>query len=271
MQTAGTMVFQENSKPGQNQVGDGMYLAEKLGVWGENGKTYVTSHPILLCLALRLYCEMFLRELTQVASVCLFAADTAKLTAVEKVKYPQFNRQGNRIQGKLADAGHTKGGKYAREFWDEIGADWKKALRISVMDSGTPGTLQLTIRETMCGTLDNPTHNPLGITIVECAPWEEKDHMVNKDVVVDFKAFPGMYKGWLASETPPATCGLNARARSVPKSGCLKKNKSATPTKTKSAKLTKTKSPRPKIITGSKSKTTKTTQLEKSKSKKPIA
>jgi hypothetical protein len=210
-------------------------------------------------------------ELTQVTNVYLFTTDTAKLTAMEKVKYPLFNRENKRIQGKLADAGNAKGGKYAMESWDEIEADWKKALRISVMDSGTPGTLQLTIRETMCGTLDNPTHNPLGITIVECAPWEGKDQMVNKDVVVDFKAFPGTYKDWLAGETPPAACGLNARAGSVPNSGCLKKNKSATPTKTKSAKSTNTKSPRLKIIKGSKSKTTKTTQLKKTKSKKPIA
>jgi hypothetical protein len=41
MKDAGTLLFLGNSQPGNNQLGDGVYLAEKLGDYGSNDKVYV--------------------------------------------------------------------------------------------------------------------------------------------------------------------------------------------------------------------------------------
>ncbi|KAF3766684.1 hypothetical protein M406DRAFT_76140 [Cryphonectria parasitica EP155] len=166
-----------------NQLGPGVYLSEKLGAW--SGEV-----------------------------VCLFAADESKVAAAEKVKYPAKNRAGKNIQWDWTNYEGKKQGKYIQEYFQDVGADMATSLRLSDWDNG----IQLKVPEAMCGTA-----NPLEITIVECAPYADKDSMKNKDVVVDFKSWPG-WKGWLASEPVPAAdeaeaCKLDARGNTSG-SGC---------------------------------------------------
>ena len=41
MQKAKTLLYLGNGQPGRNQIGDGVYLAEKNGLWGKDGMVYV--------------------------------------------------------------------------------------------------------------------------------------------------------------------------------------------------------------------------------------
>ncbi|KAG8169859.1 hypothetical protein KVR01_000604 [Diaporthe batatas] len=166
MKAADTMLFLGNSQPGKNQLGDGVYMSDKLGDWGSSGKV-----------------------------VCLFAADESKVRAASKVKYPEKNRAGKPIQWLWTNfENDAKKGKNIHAYFEDVGADLKTALRLSDWDNG----LQLKIPETMVG-----ESNPLGITIVECADFDKRNEMENKNVVVDWKSWPG-WKGWLQSEPVPA-------------------------------------------------------------------
>lgn len=192
-------------------------------------------------------------------SVCLFAADLTKFTSTNKVKYPLKNRQNKNIQWQFSYPEKVPAGKFSKAFFTEMKMNPEDTIRLSKWDRG----IQMMIPDSKVGTA-----NPLGITIVECAPYEEMEKLENKGVVINMKAFPGLHKGWFEGETPPPleeeACELVKRdGKGKGKNGkkgsksCKKKGKKTK--KTKKAKKTK------KTKKAKKTKKTKHTKTKKAK------